>query len=110
MPLAQRAAGIYRVSRRELNDVAAGRATQAQVLAFGEADGMLNSQCNGGVNQPSGCKDRAGCIWFPTARGVAMIDPRTVRRNEVPPPVVIEQVMADDQVIFGDGCQSKSRV
>jgi len=99
--------GIYRVSRRELNDVAAGRATQAQVLAFGEADGMLNSQCNGGVNQPSGCKDRAGCIWFPTARGVAMIDPRTVRRNEVPPPVVIEQVMADDQVIFGDGCQSK---
>jgi Histidine kinase/Y_Y_Y domain/Bacterial regulatory proteins, luxR family len=101
--------GIYRVSRQELNEVAAGRQAQAQVLAFGEADGMLNSQCNGGVNQPSGCKDRAGRIWFPTARRVAMIDPRTVRRNDVPPPVVIEQVMADDQVVFGDGCQSNSK-
>jgi signal transduction histidine kinase len=96
--------GIYRVARQELNEVAAGRQAQARVLAFGEADGMLNSQCNGGVNQGSGCKDRLGRIWFPTARGVAMVDPRTVRRNEVPPPVVIEQVMADDQVIFGDGC------
>jgi len=101
--------GIYRVSRQELNEVAAGRATRAQVLAFSEADGMLNSQCNGGVDQPSGCKDRAGRIWFPTARGVAMVDPRKVRRNDVPPPVVIEQVTADDQVIFGDGCPSKGQ-
>lgn len=95
--------GIYRVLRQELNEVAAGRQAQAQVLAFGEADGMLNSQCNGGVNQPSGCKDRAGRIWFPTARGVAMVDSRTVRRNDVPPPVVIEQVKADDETVYGDG-------
>jgi signal transduction histidine kinase/ligand-binding sensor domain-containing protein len=101
--------GIYRVSRQELNEVAAGRQAQAQVLAFGEADGMLNSQCNGGVNQPSGCKDRAGRIWFPTARGVAMVDPRTVRRNDVPPPVVIEQVKADDETVYGDGVTADAR-
>jgi signal transduction histidine kinase len=95
--------GIYRVSRSELNEVAAGRRAQAHVLAFGETDGMLNSQCNGGAIQPSGCKDASGRIWFPTARGVAMVDPRTIRRNEVPPPVVIEQVIANDQVVFGDG-------
>ncbi|NLH73673.1 MAG: hypothetical protein GX456_11520 [Verrucomicrobia bacterium] len=94
--------GIYCVARKELNEVASGRRSQVQVLAFGEADGMLNSQCNGGVIQPSGCKDRWGRIWFPTARGVAMIDPRTVRRNDVPPPVVIEQVIADDEIIYGD--------
>jgi ligand-binding sensor domain-containing protein len=81
--------GIYRVARRDLNEVAAGRRAQAQVIAFGESDGLLNSQCNGGVNQPSGVKDRAGRIWFPTARGVAMIDPRTIRRNTVPPPATI---------------------
>ncbi len=95
--------GVYRASRRELNEVAAGRQAQVLVLAFGEADGMLNSQCNGGVNQPSGCKDRAGRIWFPTARGVAMVDPRPIRRNEVPPPVVIEQVKANDKIVYGDG-------
>lgn len=101
--------GIYRVSRLELNEVAAGRSSQATVLALGESDGMLNSQCNGGVNQPAGCKDRSGRIWFPTARGVAVVDPRTVRRNEVPPPVVIEQVLADDEVVFGDDSARNQR-
>jgi signal transduction histidine kinase len=73
-------------------------------LALGEADGMLSSECNGGDNQPAGCKDRQGRIWFPTAKGVVVIDPKHVHRNDVPPPVVIEQVKADDQVVFGDGC------
>ncbi len=99
--------GIYRVARQDLNDVAAGRKAQMQVLAFGEADGMLNCQCNGGVNQPSGCKDRLGRIWFPTARGVAMVDPRTIRRNDVPPPVVIEQVRVDEETVYGDGVAGK---
>ncbi|HNQ91152.1 MAG TPA: two-component regulator propeller domain-containing protein [Verrucomicrobiota bacterium] len=100
--------GIYRVARRDLNDVAAGRQARALVLAFGEADGMLNSQCNGGANQPAGCKDRAGRIWFPTVRGVAVVDPSTIRRNEVPPTVVIEQVRADEVVVYGDGAPSES--
>ncbi len=100
--------GIYRVARRELNDVANGHQSQALVIAFGEADGMANSQCNGGATQPSGCKDSCGRIWFPTARGVAMVDPRTIRRNEVPPPVVVEQVVADDEVIFGDAVPTRS--
>ncbi|MBK9138254.1 MAG: ATP-binding protein [Verrucomicrobia bacterium] len=94
--------GIYRVARQELNDVAAGRQARVQVLAFGETDGMFNSQCTGGTIQPSGCKDRAGRIWFPTVRGVVMIDPRTIRRNDVPPPVVIEQVRVDEEVVHGD--------
>ncbi len=101
--------GIYRVARQELNDVAADRQVRAKVLAYGEADGMLNSECNGGDNQPSGCKDRAGRIWFPTARGVAMIDPRTIRRNDVPPPVVIEQVRADEEIVYGDGVARLNR-
>lgn len=36
-----------------------------------------------------------------------MIDPRTVRRNDVPPPVVIEQVIADEEIIYGDGSNSE---
>ncbi len=95
--------GIYRVSRRQLNDVAAERLAEVQCLAFGEADGMLSSECNGGEDQPSGCKDREGHIWFPTGRGLVVIDPKAIQQNEVPPPVVIEQVIADREVIFGDG-------
>ncbi len=95
--------GIHRISRQQLNDVAAGKREPVECLTLGEADGMLNSECNGGDNQPAGCKDRLGRIWFPTAKGVVMIDPKQIHRNEVPPPVVIEQVWANDRIIFGDG-------
>lgn len=100
--------GIYCVARQELNAVAAGRQARAQVLAFGETDGLPNSQCNGGFNQHGGCQDDAGRIWFPTVRGVAMIDPRVTPRNEVPPPVVVERVKADAEVVYGDGAPAGS--
>lgn len=94
--------GICRIARSELNAVAAGKQSQVHCVVFGEADGMLSAECNGGDNQPAGCTDRLGRIWFPTTKGVVVIDPKTARRNEVAPPVVIEQVVADDEVIFGD--------
>ena len=43
--------GIYRISRQQLNEVAAGRRRAVECAAYGEADGMLNSECNGGDNQ-----------------------------------------------------------
>jgi len=92
--------GIYKVSRKELNDVAAGRLSQAGYVAYGEADGMLTSETNG-EHQPAGCKSTDGRIWFPTQRGVVVIDPRTVYRNERAPPVIIEQVTAKHGVVFG---------
>ena len=99
--------GIYQVARTELNRVAAGEKPEVHCVAYGEADGMLNSECNGGDYQPAGCKDAQGRIWFPTAKGVAVIDPKQIQRNEIPPPVVIEQVIADEEVVFGDGCSSR---
>jgi ligand-binding sensor domain-containing protein/signal transduction histidine kinase len=94
--------GIYRVSRRALNDVAEGRASRVECIVYGEADGMLSSETNG-ENQPAGCKTRDGKLWFPTTKGIVMIDPARVTKNDVPPPVVIEQALADDEIIFGDG-------
>jgi len=102
--------GIYRISRQQLNEVAAGRRSSVECLAYGEADGMLSSECNGGENQPAGCKDRKGRIWFPTMQGVVVVDPKEMRRTESAPPVVIEQVPANGEVIFGDGMQLESKV
>jgi ligand-binding sensor domain-containing protein len=102
--------GIYRISRQQLNQVAAGQRASVECVAYGEADGMLNSECNGGDNQPAGCKDRSGRIWFPTAQGVVVIDPKEMQQTESAPPVVIEQVRANGEVIFGDGIHLQSKV
>src|SRR6185295_371441 len=100
--------GIYRVKREQLNAVAEDRASTMQVAAFGTADGMESSETNG-EGQPAGWKARDGRLWFPTTRGVVVIDPKTIELNEVPPPVVIEQVKADEDVIFGDGVAADVR-
>lgn len=83
-------AGIYRVSRRELDDFAAGKIRQVNSVAYGTRDGMLHAECNGGT-QPAGATDRNGRIWFPTQRGVVVVDPDTIPINRQPPPVVITQ-------------------
>jgi signal transduction histidine kinase/ligand-binding sensor domain-containing protein len=81
--------GIHRVSRQQLEDVAAGKITRVHFTAFGKSDGMLNAECNGGREQ-AGMKTRDGRLWFPTQDGIAVIDPEAVPYNPLPPPVVIE--------------------
>jgi ligand-binding sensor domain-containing protein/signal transduction histidine kinase len=94
--------GIYRVPVAQLNAVADGRADSFQCMAFGTADGMPNAETNGGENQPAGWKARDGRFWFPTLKGVVVIDPATVPPNENPAPVVIEQVKADENLVLGE--------
>jgi ligand-binding sensor domain-containing protein/signal transduction histidine kinase len=94
--------GIYRVQRRELNEVAAGRAEPCRVVAFGESEGMENAETNG-ETQPAGCKTRDGRIWFPTVMGLVVIDPSTIRENRLEPSIVIEQVVADEETILREG-------
>ncbi|MBX3279467.1 MAG: hypothetical protein KF868_15800 [Acidobacteria bacterium] len=83
--------GIYRVSRRELNDMAGGRISRINSVAFGKDDGMSNIECNGG-RQPAGFIADDGRLWFPTMGGVVAIDPEAAQVNAQPPPVKIESV------------------
>ncbi len=87
--------GIYRVSKDELNDFADGKISQVNSIAYGKADGMLNAECNGG-RSPAGIRASDGRLWFPTQDGVAVIDPREIKSNSKPPPVVIESVKVDN--------------
>jgi signal transduction histidine kinase len=63
----------------------------------------MNSTEGNGDQQPSACATPDGCLWFPTTRGVVKVDPERLLRDPVPPPVVIEQVTADNTIVFGDG-------
>ena len=88
--------GIYRVAKQQLNDFADGKISRINSIALGKADGLLETECNGG-QQPSGMKARDGKLWFPTQRGVAVIDPEKIASNPQPPPVIIEAVKVDGE-------------
>ncbi len=94
--------GLQRVRKQDANDLADGKIQRVPCLRYGVADGMLSAEGNGD-GSPNSCRTRDGRLWFPTTKGVVVVDPRALTDNEAPPPVVIEQVVADRQVIFGDG-------
>jgi signal transduction histidine kinase/ligand-binding sensor domain-containing protein len=86
--------GIYRVSKRELNEFADGTISRITSVSYGKVDGMLSAECNGGI-WPAGTKTRDGKLWFPTQDGVAVIDPRTIAYDSPPLPVIIEASLLD---------------
>ena len=86
--------GIYRVSKKDLNDFADGKLKSVFSVAYGKSDGMSDIECNGGT-QPAGIKTRDGQLWFPTQGGVAVIDPREIPFNPLPPPVMIENCLLE---------------
>ncbi|RMG56597.1 MAG: hypothetical protein D6723_00025 [Acidobacteria bacterium] len=97
--------GIFCVSKGELNDLAEGRIAFISCRVFGKADGMKSIECSG-AHQPAAWKARDGRLWFPTTKGVVVIDPEHLRTNEIPPPVHIEQVLVDHRVIdLGEGAE-----
>jgi signal transduction histidine kinase/streptogramin lyase len=87
--------GVYRVSKRDLNAFAAGDLKKVASTAYGKIDGMLDVECNGGVD-PSGIQTRDGKLWFPTRNGVAVIDPESFTHDSVPPLVMIESSLVDN--------------
>ena len=90
--------GIYRVSKKELNDFANGKTDVIHSVSYGKRDGMLNVECNGGA-QPAGFKASDGRLWFPTQEGVAVINPDEIQTNPLPPTVIIESGLLDQNQV-----------
>lgn len=91
--------GVLRLPRKEAEAVLAGRRSPLRFDHFGEADGLVSSQANGGSG-PVALRDTQGHIWVATARGAAVIDPGSLGkyRHELPH-AVLEQVLADDRPV-----------
>ena len=86
--------GIYRVSKKQLNNFAEGRQRSVITVSYGRSDGMQNAECNGGL-WPAGAKDKDGKLWFPTQDGVAVVDPEFIPVNQRSPQVIIESADLD---------------
>ena len=89
--------GIGYIKHQELDDYIGGRIKSIHTQVYVTADGMKSDECTGGY-QPSGWKAHDGRLWFATKEGAVMIDPKSFRRNVLPPPVLIEQMIVDEKV------------
>ena len=90
--------GIFRVAKKDLDDVAEERSKSIVCASFGKADGMPSNECVG-RRQPSAWKGKDGRLWFSTIKGVVVIDPKKMRTNTQPPPVLIEALVAEGSFV-----------
>ena len=89
--------GIFKVKKQILEDFAFGKIHSFPITKFGKSDGMRSDECNGGY-QPSVWKTRDGKLWFPTTKGVVVIDPERITMNHLVPPVQIQEILVNNEM------------
>ena len=91
--------GIFRVREKDLEAFDEGKIETIVSLTYGKNDGMESPQCNGG-GKPSAWKSRDGRLWFPTSKGLVSVDPSTVKIDDESPPVFVETIATDENIIY----------
>jgi hypothetical protein len=94
------ACGLVHIGRPELDGLAAAverdkdTKHNLQATVFDTSDGV-RSLSSGGHFSPQVAKSSDGKLWFLPWDGVSVVDPRHLPFNRVPPPVHVEQFIAD---------------
>lgn len=90
--------GLFSIAVRDLDRFERREIAAIPVVLFGKADGMRSTECNGGA-QYGGARSADGRLFFPTMGGLVVLDPKATRKSLAPPPVAIEEILADDRVV-----------
>jgi ligand-binding sensor domain-containing protein len=88
--------GIWSVNRAELDARASNMPTELESVVYGETDGMRDRECNGAV-EPAGWRARDGRLWFPTGKGLAVIDPAHLHPGRTPA-ALLESIRVDGEL------------
>lgn len=88
--------GVLRVSKEDLHRYADGTTDAVRCLVYGKRQGLATLAGSAGFS-PSWCRTADDRLVFPTARGIAVVDPREVDPNIHPPPVQIEDIVVEGQ-------------
>jgi len=86
--------GIFRLAKRQLKAADDGMGAAVHCIGYNLEDGLPSLECQGGF-EPSGYKSPDGRLWFPTIKGLVVVDPAKLQQNSSPPNVVIEAILAD---------------
>lgn len=92
------ATAALRFSKEELDGVPGGAPRKLRAAEYGTADGLrLNPAV--GSSGPRVVKSPDGRIWICERASIGVLDPATLRRNPVPPPVAIERINVDGRAL-----------
>jgi signal transduction histidine kinase/ligand-binding sensor domain-containing protein len=90
------ACGLVRIGRSELDSWVSHPKQTIHATVFDSSDGVSSHRFTGGYNSVV-AKSADGKLWFVQSGGVSVIDPHRLPVNKLPPPVHIEEIVADDK-------------
>jgi signal transduction histidine kinase/ligand-binding sensor domain-containing protein len=90
--------GLARLDRKELDSWKADPKRSVHPVVFGSSDGVMLTRERSGYS-PRVSKSPDGKLWYVTEAGVQVINPRHLPFNKLPPPVHIEQVIANHEAV-----------
>lgn len=103
--------GVCRVAVSELEAVAEGRQSIVECVHFLARDGFAPFPAS--IGSSSGFRSAGGELWFATSHALSGVSPSRMPRNSVPPPVAVEEVTVDGEVIYSnrraDGTEAGAR-
>lgn len=94
--------GICRISKEQLRAFLEKRISRIQPTNYGVEDGLRSAQAAPGVGR-GGIRSSDGRLWFPTSKGVAVIDPHAQLQPSPAPTVHLSEVSVDGKVVHFSG-------
>jgi len=89
--------GIFRTTRASLNDCADGKTNRVDCVSYNDPASVKPGDKYD--QEQSACKTQDGRIWFPSSRGVIMVDPANIQIDRLPPPVHVESIRANGREV-----------
>jgi signal transduction histidine kinase len=94
------ACGLVRIARPELTAWIANPNARVHATILGPRDGVRRRNTAASEYGPHAVIARDGKIWFLSGGGVQVVDSQHIVSNRLPPPVHIEQVIADGRLYW----------
>lgn len=93
--------GVLRVPATEVSELLRNSSHPIHYDVFDTHDGVPGSTEQ--MTGPAAIRGTDGRLWFTTSNGAAWVDPKHLHRNRLPPPVVIQSIVADDRTLPAAG-------
>jgi PAS domain S-box-containing protein len=90
--------GLAQLNERDLLAAAESAHDSVLVHEMISLDGRRRIEFNGS-SQNAGWKSPDGRLWFPSIKGLVVVDPAHLTSNPLPPPVHIERILVDGRAV-----------
>lgn len=91
--------GAYCARRSDLNDYGDEKISFIPFQYFDKKDGLKTNEFNSGF-QPNVLNEDESHIWFPTIKGVTILNTKRIIHSDYTPPIAIEKIKIDNGEIY----------